>query len=272
MEVDVSTVLGGVPLPLCAMNAAGAGSSTAAEMRALAASETGAVVMKSTTVEAVTEDNPALAGLVNPGYRAFLSLLGELRATGKPVIASLAGFSVEAYTEMVQAYDSAGADIIELNLADPQVVCNTGGACNTEVVRAILSQVRALRVTAPLAVKLPPFQSCAHLNDTLHVLRQMAVPIVICMNAPVGDTPSSTHVQVACEVGRDSFDVVAVGGVKNGQETYQAVAQGAAAVQIGGAVQQEGPGLFGQLKADLAALLQQNGYNRLSDLRRASQV
>jgi dihydroorotate dehydrogenase (fumarate) len=272
MQVDVSTELGGVVLPLCAMNAAGAGSSTADEMRALAASEAGAVVMKSTTVEPVTEENPALAGLVNPGYQAFLSLLGELREGGKPVIASLAGFTVAAYVEMGQAYDRAGADIIELNLADPHVVCNTGGVCDIDVVRAILSQVRDTQVAAPLAVKLPPFQSCAHLSDTLQVLQQMAVPIVICMNAPVGDTPSSTHVQVACEVGRGAFDVVAVGGVKNGQETYQAIAQGAAAVQIGGAVQQEGPGLFRQLQAELTDLLQQNGYHSLSDLRRASQA
>ncbi|MCZ6875850.1 MAG: hypothetical protein O7G88_20350 [bacterium] len=111
----------------------------------------------------------------------------------------------------------AGAAIIELNLADPHAVCNTGGACNINVVRAILSQVRDTQVVAPLAVKPTPFQTRAHLNDTLHLLQQMAV-------------------------------------------------------QIGGAVQHKGPDLFGQLKANLATLLQQNGYNTLSDLRRASQA
>lgn len=272
MPTEVSTQLGGVLLPLCAMNAAGAGSSTADEMRALAASEAGAVVMKSTTVRSVAEQEPGLSGLVNPGYRHFLSLVGELRAAGKPVIASLAGFSVDDYAEMTSAYADAGADIIELNLADPNVVCNTSGACDIDTVRAILTGVRDTGVATPIAVKLPPFQTRQALTDALQLLREMGISIVICMNAPVGDTPDVTHVQIACEVGGAAFDVVAVGGVKNGQETFQAVAQGAAAVQIGGAVQQEGPGLFAQLKAELSTLLQQHGYRTLHDLRQASQA
>lgn len=272
MSTEVSTQLGGVALSLCAMNAAGAGSSTADEMRALAASEAGAVVMKSTTVRPVTEQEPGLSGLVNPGYREFLSLVGALRASGKPVIASLAGFTVDDYVEMTTAYADAGADIIELNMADPNVVCNTSGSCDIDTVREILTRVRNTQVTTPIAVKLPPFQTRQALVDTLQLLREMGIRIVICMNAPVGDTPDATHVQIACEVGRDAFDVVAVGGVKNGRETYQAVAQGAAAVQIGGAVQQEGPGLFSQLQADLSALLQQHGYHALRDLRQASQT
>lgn len=272
MSTEVSTQLDGVTLSLCAMNAAGAGSSTADEMRALAASEAGAVVMKSTTVRPVTEQEPGLSGLVNPGYRKFLSLVEELRASGKPVIASLAGFTVDDYVEMTIAYADAGADIIELNLADPNVVCNTSGTCDIDTVRAILTRVRKTQIPTPIAVKLPPFQTRQALVDMLQLLREMDIRIVICMNAPLGDTTDITHVRIACEVGRDAFDVVAVGGVKNGQETYQAVAQGAAAVQIGGAVQQEGPGLFGQLKADLLAALQQHGYHTLNDLRQASQT
>lgn len=272
MPVDLSTTLGGVTLPACAMNAAGAGASTADEMRALAGSAAGAVVMKSTTLRPVTDKDPGLCGLINPGYREFLPLVGELRAHGKPVIASLAGFGVEDYAEMSQAYAAAGAEIIELNLADPHVVCNTSGSCDLEVVRAILAQVRAAQITTPLAVKLPPFQSQADLAEVLQLLQQTAVPIVICMNAPIGDSAPSpvTHVRFVCAQYPEAFDVVAVGGVKNAQETYQAVQQGAAAVQIGSAVQHEGPALFARLHADLADLLQQAGYAKLSDLRRAS--
>jgi dihydroorotate dehydrogenase (fumarate) len=273
MPIDLSITLGGVTLPSCAMNAAGAGSSTADEMRALARSEAGAVVMKSTTVQPVTDKDPGLCGLINPGYRALLPLVGELRDLGKPVIASLAGFAVEDYTVMAQAYAAAGADIIELNVADPHVVCNAGGRCDIDVVRAILTQVRDAQLATPLAVKLPPFQEQAHLAAVLRLLRQTAVPIVICLNAPIGDSAPAaplTHVRFACQEHQGAFDVVAVGGVKNGQETYRAIQQGAAAVQIGSAVQHEGPALFARLHAELADLLRQEGYGSLRDVRRVA--
>jgi dihydroorotate dehydrogenase (fumarate) len=269
MPIDLSTTLGGVTLPSCAMNAAGAGSSTEAEMRALATSEAGAVVMKSTTVQPVTEHEARLSNLVNPGYRAFLPLVGALRALGKPVIASLAGFAVLDYAEMAKAYAEAGADIIELNLADPNVVCNTSGRCDMTAVRGILSQVRAVQGQTPVAVKLPAFHTRHQLAEVLALLQEMAVPIVVCVNAPLGDAASAvTHVQVACA--SQAFDVVAVGGVKDARDIAHAVSQGAVAVQIGSAVQQEGPGLFARLQTELAQLLQQAGHGSLQAMRQSA--
>ena len=270
MTIDVSTVLGGVSLSLCAMNAAGAGSSTPEDMRALAGSDAGAVVMKSTTVHPVTDREPHLRSLMNPGYQAYLSLVGELRASGTPVIASLAGFAVEEYTDMAVAYATAGADIIELNLADPFVVCNTAGHCDIEVVQAILSKVRNAQITTPLAVKLPAFTEQEQLSAMVRLLRQMAIPIVVCVNAPIGAAAAPTlvtHVQFVCEAGRGAFDVVAVGGVSNGQDILRALTQGAAAVQIGSAVQHEGPGLFTRLRTEVADLVQKAGYDSMQALR-----
>ncbi len=265
MPVDFSTRLGGVKCPSCVMNAAGARSSTLQELQELAVSEAGAVVLKSTTVQPVTEQQPHLQSLFNPGYREFMAVVPPLRQLGKPVIASLAGFAVQDYAEMTVAYAAAGVDIIELNLADPYAVCNTSGSCDPRVVQAILSQVQACNVSTPLAVKLPAFAQRESMQDVLQILRSMAIPIVICLNAPLGTpsqpvTPMLTHVQFACEVGQGAYDVIAVGGVKDGQGVYQALAQGAAAVQIGSALYQEGPGLFTRLHGELAPLLAQGGY------------
>lgn len=273
MPIDVSTVLGGVSLSFCAMNAAGAGSSTPEEMRALARSEAGAVVMKSTTVQPVTDQHPHRRGLINPGYQTFLPLVGELRALGAPVLASLAGFAVEEYTDMAVAYATAGADIIELNLADPAVVCNTAGHCAIEVVQEILTKVRNAHITTPLAVKLPAFTEQAQLAAMVRLLRQMAIPIVVCVNAPIGAAAvptSMTHVQFVCEVGRGALDVVAVGGISNGQDIFRALRQGAAAVQIGSAVHHEGPGLFTRLRTEVAGLVQEAGYDSVHALRSAA--
>jgi dihydroorotate dehydrogenase (fumarate) len=206
---------------------------------------------------------------MNPGYRTFLPLVGALRALGKPVIASLAGFAVLDYAEMAKAYAQAGADIIELNLADPHVVCNTSGRCDVTVVRGIVSQVRAVQSQTPVAVKLPAFHTREQLAEVLTLLQDMAIPIVVCVNAPLRDAASAvTHVQLACA--SQAFDVVAVGGVKDAQDIAQAVSQGAVAVQIGSAVQKEGPGLFARLQAELAQLLPQTGHSSLQALRQSA--
>jgi dihydroorotate dehydrogenase (fumarate) len=52
MMTVLSTTLAGIPFPSCLMNASGAWSGTHAELRALAASATGAVVIKTTTTHA----------------------------------------------------------------------------------------------------------------------------------------------------------------------------------------------------------------------------
>lgn len=273
MAIDVSTTLGGVLCPSCVMNAAGARSSTLQELQELATSEAGAVVLKSTTVQPVTEQQPHLQSLYNPGYREFMAVVPSLRQLGKPIIASLAGFAIADYAEMTAAYVAAGVDIVELNLADPYVVCNTSGSCDPAVVRTILTQVKACNGTTPLAAKLPAFAQRESMQEVLQMLRAMAIPIVICLNAPLGTpsqpvTPMVTHVQLACEIGQGAYDVIAVGGVKDGQGVYQALQQGAAAVQIGSALYQEGPGLFTRLHGELAPLLTQGGYASVQALRR----
>src|SRR2546427_12496758 len=48
--IDLGTTIAGIRFPFCVMNAAGARSSTAGELRALARSATGAIVLKTATL------------------------------------------------------------------------------------------------------------------------------------------------------------------------------------------------------------------------------
>ena len=88
----LSTLLAGISYPLCVMNASGAWSGTHQELRELAASATGAVVIKTTTTQARVEDVKG-CGIENPGQSYYLAVLAELRATGKPIVGSVAGFT-----------------------------------------------------------------------------------------------------------------------------------------------------------------------------------
>jgi dihydroorotate dehydrogenase (fumarate) len=149
----LSMTLAGIHFPSCLMNASGAWSGTHSELRDLAASATGAVVIKTTTTEARVEEVKG-CNIENPGQPYYLALLPELQAAAKPIIGSVAGFDIAEYIALAQAYAEAGVPVVELNLSDPMVPCNRAGNCDLAAVEAVLQAVRGA-VQVPLAVKLP---------------------------------------------------------------------------------------------------------------------
>jgi dihydroorotate dehydrogenase len=99
----LTTILAGIPFPSSLMNASGAWSGTHEELHELAASATGAVVIKTTTTQTRVEEVQG-CGIENPGQPYYLAVLAGLKATGKPVIGSVAGFTTAEYVELAQAY------------------------------------------------------------------------------------------------------------------------------------------------------------------------
>src|SRR5437867_7754016 len=100
---DLGTTIGGVRFPFCAMNASGAWSSTATELRALARSGTGAIVLKTATVHPFV--HPEYRSLQNPGYDRWIPFVRELTAEAPcPVIASIAGATADEYATLARAF------------------------------------------------------------------------------------------------------------------------------------------------------------------------
>src|SRR2546425_9825750 len=116
--IALGTTIAGIRFPFCAMNAAGAWSSTASELRALARSATGAIVLKTATLHPFV--HPAYRSLQNPGYDKLLPLVRELAAQAPcPVVASIAGTTADEYANLARAFGEAGAALGEANLAHP---------------------------------------------------------------------------------------------------------------------------------------------------------
>jgi hypothetical protein len=84
MMTVLSTTLASILFPSRLMNAPGAWSGTHEELRELAASATGAVVIKTTTTQARVEEVQG-CGIENPGQPCYLAVLAVLKAAGKPV-------------------------------------------------------------------------------------------------------------------------------------------------------------------------------------------
>jgi dihydroorotate dehydrogenase (fumarate) len=241
MMTVLATTLAGIPFPACLMNASGAWSGTHAELRELAASATGAVVIKTTTTHARAEEVQG-CGIENPGQPYYLAVLAELQAGGKPVIGSVAGFTTAEYVELAQVYAEAGVQIIELNLSDPIVPCNRSGACDLAAVDEVVKAVRAA-VRVPLAVKLPALPG-GLVGQAIDLLQRHRTDVFVC------NTPQLAA--FASAIG-GALDLIAVGGVANGKGAQEALRRGAKAVQIGSALMKEGPAVFARLQRELSA-------------------
>jgi dihydroorotate dehydrogenase (fumarate) len=241
MMMVLSTMLAGIPFPSCLMNASGAWSGTHEELHELAASATGAVVIKTTTTQARVEDVKG-CGIENPGQPYYLAVLSELKASGKPIVGSVAGFTMAEYVELAQAYAQAEVQMVELNLSDPIVPCNRSGSCDLAAVDAVLTAVRAA-VRAPLAVKLPVLSEGA-VGNAVELLRRHRIEVFVC------NTPQLSTFSPAI---RGGLDLIAVGGVSNGKDAQAALSHGAKAVQIGSALMKEGPGVFARIQQELSA-------------------
>jgi dihydroorotate dehydrogenase (fumarate) len=239
MMATLATTLAGISFPSCLMNASGPWSGTHEELRELAASATGAVVLKTTTTQGRVEEVRG-CGIENPGQPYYLALIPELKTVGKPIIGSVAGFTTAEYVELARTYGQAGVHIVELNLSDPIVPCNRGGACDLDAVDAVVKAVRAV-VRVPLAVKLPGLPDGA-VGSAVDLLRRYQIEVFVCNTPQLG-----TFVPV---IG-GALDLIAVGGVSNGKDAHHALSHGAKAVQIGSALMKEGPGVFARIQQEL---------------------
>ena len=244
----LTPTIAGVRLPFCLMNAAGALSSSRAELLALARSESGAVVTKSMTT-APFEDPGARCGLENPGYSASVEWLPEILRTGKPVIASVAGFSVAEYIEVAGALAQAGASLLEMNLNDPHVHQHLNPFRSAGFLSEIVAAVRRA-VSVPLAVKLPPALPLP-LTEVADALLEAAVPVAVCHNASTDGGPPQAEAVLHASDGK--LEVIGVGGVSTAAEAWEVLDSGIRAIQIGSAVVRDGVGVFARLKHEMAS-------------------
>lgn len=251
---SLSPTIAGVHFPFCLMNASGALSTSKEELMALAHSESGAIVSKSITTVPF-EDPGARCGLENPGYAAYVEWLPEIVQTGKPVIASVAGFSVEEYVEVAQALSTAGASLIEVNLNDPHVHKNLNPFRSAAFLGETVGAIRQA-VAAPLAVKLPPTVPLP-LPDVTAALLEANIPAAICHNASAGG--GASQAQAILNASQGKLDVIGVGSVSTLSEAIAVLHSGIKAIQIGSAVVKEGVGVFARLKREMRALPQAAG-------------
>lgn len=287
------------------LNASGVYCRYTDELDALAASAAGSLVTKSCTLLA-REGNPEprytatplgsinSMGLPNEGYAYYFDYAARHDYAAKPLLVSVAGLSLEDNLQMVTALRALPVPaILELNLSCPNVPGKPQIAYDFEAMDRMLAAVSEA-YGRPFGVKMPPYFDIAHFDEAAAILNKYPlVAFVTCINsignALVIDVESESvvikpkdgfggiggdYVLPTALANVNAFyrrcpqkQVIGCGGVKSGKEVFMHLLAGASLVQVGTALQEEGPGIFARLNAELTEILTAKGYTSLDQLR-----
>jgi dihydroorotate dehydrogenase (fumarate) len=266
--------LGGIEVNSSVMNASGPRSAERGEIYELSAVHRGAVVLKSCNTAGLAQPE----NLKNNGVEYFAAIARELTARHKIVVGSVVGCTEDEIVSVAQMLDSAGANILELNLADDYVMNSVSPFSSFERLKSLVGRVRG-ETSAVLAVKLPPKGLSFTPRAIADLMKSLRVSILVCAN----DLPKDLDIDIKRGAVKDPdrvlsqvnayfreaeslLDIVAVGGVNTGRDAYIAHLTGAKAVQIGSALIKEGAGALGRIDRELDALLAENGHRSVSEI------
>ncbi|MGH8013271.1 MAG: hypothetical protein ACREQ4_12300 [Candidatus Binataceae bacterium] len=265
--------LGGIALNSSVMNASGPHSAERGEIYELTARHHGAIVFKSCNLAGLeAPDN-----LKNRGLEHFATIARELTPRGKVIVASVVGSTPEEIVEVAAALARAGANIVELNLADDYVRNSVAPFASLERLNDLLGRARA-RTDVAIAVKVPS-NLALEPRALVELFSSSRIGIAVCANNPPKDLDLDLKSGVAkgaarslsqaytfYRAGGGALDIVAVGGINGGRDAYLAHLMGAKAVQVGSALIKEGAGALGRIDRELDALLAENNKSSVAEI------
>lgn len=278
---------------------------TKEELNAIGESQSGAILTKSATL-AQRAGNPSpryyenslgsinSMGLPNKGYEYYAALAAQLQEHQKPYFVSVSGLSLANNLTMLKSLNTVEQiDAIELNLSCPNVPGKPQTGYDFEQMQRVLDAVCTLK-GQPLGVKLPPYFDIIHFHQVADILNQYPIQFVTCVNS-IGN---GLVIDVATEqvvikpkngfggVGgdyikptalanvrqffvllRNDIDVIGCGGIKNGEDAFEHILCGAAAVQIGTQYMREGVTCFERIANELKELMHKKGYTAINDFK-----
>ncbi|HVM07084.1 MAG TPA: dihydroorotate dehydrogenase [Acidimicrobiales bacterium] len=262
----------------------------------------GAVVVKSLSAEP-WQGNPAprvhetrvgmlnSVGLQNPGVEAWIEHeLPDLQKTGATVVASIWGFTVEAYekaAQMLRELDDKTVVAVEVNLSCPNVESRRDMFAHspTLTAEAIEATTAANR---PRWAKLSP--NVTDLPEIAAAARQAGAEAVTLINTVMGMAidvngtrkpvlgnkggglsgaaihPVAVRAVYDVHAALPDLPIVGVGGVSTGEEAVELMLAGASAVEVGTATFRD-PKAPARVLKELERWCNKNGVTRVGDLR-----
>jgi dihydroorotate dehydrogenase (NAD+) catalytic subunit len=226
-------------------------------------------------------------GLQNPGIQNFIQTdLPWLKQFDVPVIANIAGNTVDEYVRMAELLRDTATDLIELNISCPNV--KEGGVAfgtSCTAVAQVTQSVKSALGDKPLIVKLTPnvtniveIAQAAEKNgaDALSLINTLVgMKIDIVTRRPVlfqnigglsGPAVHPVAVRMVWEVARAvSVPVIGMGGVMTGDDAIEMMLAGATAVSVGTAILAD-PYAPLRILSEMARFLSENSIESVREI------
>ncbi len=265
--MNLSTAVGSVELPNPVMTASGTIGHGTEVSEYLDLSALGAVVVKSLSAEPWAGNPPPRlhktaagmlnsVGLQNPGVEAWVEHdLPALEARGARVVASIWGFSVEAYAKAASMLDEVADRLVavEVNLSCPNVEARRDMfAHSPSATREVVDAARGCRrprwaklspnVTDITAIAAAALDGGAEALTLVNTVMGMAIDLDRrrpSLGAGGGGLSGAAIRPVAvravydCRQAFPDASIVGVGGVGSGEDAIELLMAGADAVQVG---------------------------------------
>lgn len=303
--ITTKTTIQSIEFDNCLMNAAGVYCYSIEELALIDQSAAGSFVTKTATPD-FREGNPEpryvntelgsinSMGLPNMGLEYYLNHLIDLQVQRpeKVYFLSLTAFSPsEIHESLKKVEKSTFSGFVELNLSCPNVPGKSQIAYDFETTDAILKEVFSY-YTKPLGIKLPPYFDIVHFDQAAACFNQYPLAFINCINS-IGNGLVIEDEQVVIKpkqgfggLGGDyikptalanvhafyqrlnpSISIIGTGGVRTGRDVFEHILCGASMVQVGTALQKEGPAIFERLTKELHAIMAEKGYTSLEDFK-----
>lgn len=300
--MPTKTKIAGIELGSYICNASGPLDSTLDELRTIANSASSAIMMKSCTIEPRKgNEEPRYIrlplgsiqsmGLPNLGYQEYVKFTSQLKKYSKPIIASVAGLSVEDYRIMVEAFQKSGADLIEVNLSCPNLEGKPQVGYDFQQTEKVLNAISNLG-NKPLGLKLPPYHDFVHHQQMAELIKKYKISFITCINSigntliidPETETPiikpkegfgglcgdyikpvALANVRAFYKLLKDGVSIFGVGGIKSGMDAFEFLLAGADAVQVATVFEKEGPPCFERIDQELKEIFKRKGYNSIQE-------
>lgn len=304
---DLQTSIGDFQFDNVFMNASGVRCYTEEDLDALAQSDAGTFVTKSTTqAKRLGNPSPRYArlelgsinsmGLPNEGLDYYLNyaLKFQEKHPGQWIFLSVAGLTMEENLAMAHTIeDSDFNGLVEFNLSCPNVPGKPQTGYDFDRTKEVLTNLFTF-FTKPAGVKLPPYFDLAQFDQMAAILNQFPLQFVNSINSlgnglmidPETDTAlikpkggfggiggayakpiALANVRAISQRLDSKIQLIGTGGVTNGRDAYDLILAGASLVQVGTLLQEEGPAVFTRLSRELQAVMQTKGYTNLSDFK-----
>lgn len=232
-------------------------------------------------------------GFNNAGLASFRTRL-ERRARPSGILGVNLGAnkdSTDRIADYVTGIETVSdlASYLVINISSPNTpgLRDMQGKAELDQLLSRIMESRALQFTEPpLLVKIAPDLSEADRLDIAEVCLDHKVDGLIVSNTTIGHRenligeyadqsgglsgaplfdPSTETLSAMYKLVGHRIPLIGVGGVSSGETAYAKICAGASLVQLYTALIYEGPGLVRRILRDLAALLEQDGFETISD-------